>query len=46
MYRFVDNIKFLESEGELVDNDGIDIIYSDIEVDWGELERSVILSDG
>ena len=45
-YRLVDNIKLSESEGELVDNDGIDITYSDTEADRGELERSATPLDG
>ncbi|PFX31720.1 RIMS-binding protein 2 [Stylophora pistillata] len=45
-YRLVDNIKLSESEGELVDNDGIDITYSDTEADRGGLETSLTPLDG
>ena len=44
-YRLMDSIKLEESEGEAVDNDGIDIRYSDTEADRG-VERSLTPLDG
>ena len=44
-YRLMDSIKLEESEGEAVDNDGIDITYSDTEADRG-VERSSTPLDG
>lgn len=42
---FFDSIRFEEDQGELGENDGLEYVYSDIEVDYGGVERSLILLD-